>query len=64
MPKTLLVGRVRSGSIQGATPGRARQMASNTSGSTIALRISSSTSGAQRVIEKQPLSPGKTPNFR
>jgi hypothetical protein len=34
------------------------------SGSTMALRISYSISGAHMVIEKQPLSPGKTPNFR
>ena len=64
MPKTRLIGRARAGSTHGAMPGISRQMRSKTSGSTIALRISSSTSGAQRVMEKQPLSPGNTPNFR
>ena len=64
MPKTRLIAVEVFGSTQGCRPGRRAQTASKAAGSTTFLRSSSSISGTHRVMEKQPLSPGKTPNFR
>ena len=59
MPKTRLIGSEPGGSIQSAMPGNIEQTCWNTSGFSTAWRSAVSTSGTARVMEKQPLSPGK-----
>ena len=63
MPKTLVTGSARAGSVQRAQPGMRAQMASKVSGFTTAMRSAFSISGTASVIEKWRLSAAKTPNL-